>query len=478
MDLTFWSAIWLGLLVELMTQPLVNSRGGQLGVVLLLIVVLTMIIARRKQVHASQWWWLLLGSVVSWFLLLPFGAMGLTAPLEQFLTLSPGILHYLYVDRRLVVVLLALVYLLVGISWLRWGRPWLLTHLKATASFRPLRAWQFICAALVTAGGWLALTMLEWRLPDIVSGFLWLLLGSLALAYWWAVILTALWQLPAAPQQRHWALSLAVLACLVAVVIVRQQDQISCPNRPLVIAHRGNDGNNGVPNTLQSLRRTARHHPEFVETDIQRTRDKHFITLHDASLRKMTGHSGIAAQMNLAALARQRVTYHGWHSRLTPFSQYAAFARQKKVPLIVEIKPQKLIARSTVHRYLKLYPDKYSPHYLIHTVDPLIAKQVTRQAPNIKVGMITPFIVSKLPEWYQFYSLDYHTINPLIVKELHDHHKKVFAWTVDSPAIAYRLKQMGIDGIITNNYSGIYGIIKNNDYFLFIQVKSLLLGLL
>ncbi|WP_367341990.1 glycerophosphodiester phosphodiesterase family protein [Limosilactobacillus sp.] len=481
MDITLWSEMWLGLIVELLVQPLlVHTIAGQMVLDAVLAVLLILVLGHRKLVHGREWWWMVVGTIINWFFLLPFGAFGTTSTIEQLYSLSTFALHVLYVHRRVVVTVLVIIYLLLVWLWLRFGRKWLLSHLATNPWQAPWR--QMAIAAIVTAAFWLLLSLVEWHLPDTLSATLWLLYGSLTISYWWMMIMVCFWQLPEQShvQVRYWFLPLICcgMALLLGSLVLRQQSRPHCNNHPIIIAHRGNDGNNGVPNTLQSLRKTARHHPQFVETDIQRTKDNRFITLHDPTLRKLAGNSGQPSKMNLRALAKQNIHYRQWHTKLTPFHQYYLFAHTHHVPLIVEIKPQRLSDYSTVRKFSQLYPDKYLPHYLIHTVDPLIAKQVSQQTPQIKLGMITPFIVSRLPEWYQFYSADYRTINPVIVNQLHHFHKKVFAWTVDSPAIAIRLKQMGIDGIITNNYSRMYAIINNDDYFLFIQVKGMLLGLL
>lgn len=480
MDITLWSEMWLGLMAELLLQPfLVHTLAGQMLLNVVLAGLLTFVIGHRQSVHGRQWWLMVLATTINWFFLLPFGAFGTTTSIEQLYSLSTFALHVLYVHRRVVVTILVLIYLLLAWLWLHFGRKWLLSHFADHSWRAPWR--QAATAVIVTAAGWLLLSLLEWHLPDTISAILWLLFGSLAISYWWMMIMMCFWRLPETTfGHMQWQLPLFCILCslLMGGGVLAQQSKSHCSNHPVVVAHRGNDGNNGVPNTLQSLRKTARRHPQFVETDIQRTKDNRFITLHDPTLRKLTGHGGQAANMSLHSLVKEKINYRQWHTNLTPFRQYYSFAYAHHVPLIVEIKPQSLSKRLTVRKFSQLYPDKYLPHYLIHTVDPLIAQQVSRQTPQIRLGMITPFIVSRLPEWYQFYSTDYRTINPVIVNQLHHFHKKVFAWTVDSPAIAIRLKQMGIDGIITNNYSRMYAIINNDDYFLFIQVKGMLLGLL
>lgn len=51
--------------------------------------------------------------------------------------------------------------------------------------------------------------------------------------------------------------------------------------KPVTISHRGVNGNNGVQNTLDSLIETNKAKPDYVEMDIQETKDHQFIVMHD-----------------------------------------------------------------------------------------------------------------------------------------------------------------------------------------------------
>ena len=56
--------------------------------------------------------------------------------------------------------------------------------------------------------------------------------------------------------------------------------------KPVTISHRGVNGNNGVQNTLDSLIETNKAKPDYVEMDIQETKDHQFIVMHDFNLRR------------------------------------------------------------------------------------------------------------------------------------------------------------------------------------------------
>ena len=75
---------------------------------------------------------------------------------------------------------------------------------------------------------------------------------------------------------------------------------------PLAIAHRG--GMALAPeNTLAAFGRSTALGLTYLETDVQTTRDGHVVCFHDATLRRVTGHPGRVADLDLADLRRLRV---------------------------------------------------------------------------------------------------------------------------------------------------------------------------
>lgn len=56
---------------------------------------------------------------------------------------------------------------------------------------------------------------------------------------------------------------------------------------PLIISHRGVDAKNGVQNTIPALRKTAQAKPNYIEIDIQETKDHKFVVMHDENLKQL-----------------------------------------------------------------------------------------------------------------------------------------------------------------------------------------------
>ena len=58
---------------------------------------------------------------------------------------------------------------------------------------------------------------------------------------------------------------------------------------PITISHRGVSAENGVQNTVESLKKTALLKPDYIEVDIQETKDGKFVMMHDANLENLAG---------------------------------------------------------------------------------------------------------------------------------------------------------------------------------------------
>ena len=75
---------------------------------------------------------------------------------------------------------------------------------------------------------------------------------------------------------------------------------------PLAVAHRG--GMALAPeNTLAAFGRATSLGLTHLETDVRTTRDGHVVCFHDPTLRRVTGHPGRVADLDLADLRRLRV---------------------------------------------------------------------------------------------------------------------------------------------------------------------------
>ena len=71
----------------------------------------------------------------------------------------------------------------------------------------------------------------------------------------------------------------------------------------LVIAHRGASGH-APENTLAAFKRALALGATFIETDLQLSRDSHFVAIHDDTVNRTTNGQGKVHDLSLAELRR------------------------------------------------------------------------------------------------------------------------------------------------------------------------------
>lgn len=222
---------------------------------------------------------------------------------------------------------------------------------------------------------------------------------------------------------------------------------------PVTISHRGVSDKNGVQNSLEALEKTSQTwHPDYIEMDIQMTKDHQFVVMHDFNLKNLAAVKGVPEQMTLAEI--QKVTLHenGKSAKIPTFDTYLAEAKRLNQKLLVEIKTQQKDTTLIVDTFLKKYQNEIqSEHHLIQSLAFSIVESLKEKAPQLTVGYILPFNVIGPPiTKADFLTMEYSTINHNFITSAEEDGKKVFVWTPNSSEDMSRMIFYEVDGIITD----------------------------
>ncbi|WP_311407394.1 glycerophosphodiester phosphodiesterase [Liquorilactobacillus uvarum] len=250
-----------------------------------------------------------------------------------------------------------------------------------------------------------------------------------------------------------------LLICFFGLLAVRTRDNYmfmrqSTHKIPIVIAHRGVDGNNALQNSISALKKTNRSaKPHYTEMDIQETKDHKFVVSHDSNLKKLTGKNLIAQKLTLRQVT-SLTAHEGKHSaKLVSFDKYLSEAHKIGQLLIVEIK----VSKYDSEHMLDIFADRYGQSLIrhgdvVHSLDYRTVYRLKKKIPQLKVGYILPFNVLGVPKTVaDFYSVEYSTLNDDFITEAQRQHKKVYTWTVNRSPSMYGDLSMEVDGIITDN---------------------------
>lgn len=254
-----------------------------------------------------------------------------------------------------------------------------------------------------------------------------------------------------------------LIAAVVQLIFVKNSLVPNLQSDFKIVAHRGSDGNNGVPNTVPTLKDSKKKlSPDYSELDVRQTVDGRFVVIHDAMLANSSGKEREVNNLSLGDLIEHKVKESGHAAYLSGYSQYLEAAHQIKQPLITEIKTDEHDNYDLAAEFCHLYADSMIDHGdMVHSMDYRIIANVKKSEKRLKCGYVLPFEIFSMPKGaIDFYSIEYLTMNRSFIKAAHDQKKKVYVWTVNNKLDCLRACAIGADGVITDNGSKLKRFLK------------------
>ena len=270
------------------------------------------------------------------------------------------------------------------------------------------------------------------------------------------------WQVPAAPEadtQRSWVIAHPViatfallgLACGVAGVLAARLD---VKEDVAVTAHRG--ASTSVPeNTMAAFRAALEAGATYTELDVQHTRDRQIVVIHDGDLMRMAGDPRKVAELTAAELATIDIgRKHGGDfagERVPTLEQVIDLVRGR-TKINIELKynvPDPGLAAAVVDL---LRRKDFLDQVVITSLDYAALKQVESIEPRLKTGhIVTASVGNVLRTEADFLSLSSARAEPSLVRRAHAAGKEVHVWTVNKPEVMLRMIERGVDNVITDD---------------------------
>ncbi|MFF8033849.1 MULTISPECIES: glycerophosphodiester phosphodiesterase [unclassified Streptomyces] len=246
--------------------------------------------------------------------------------------------------------------------------------------------------------------------------------------------------------------------------------------RPVVVAHRGASAY-APENTLAAVDKAAALGIDWVENDVQRTKDGELVVLHDDSLRRTTDVEEVFpgrapwTVRDFTAAEIARLDAGSWFgpayagARVPTLEQFVRRVERHGQKLLLEIKHPQLYP-GVERQILKVLGNggwldrRHVKHRLIvQSFGADSVRAVHDLEPAVKTGFLGTPPVADLPSYAAFAD----QVNPAhgslsagyvaAVHALDGPHRKpleVFTWTVNDADAARRVAGFGVDGIITN----------------------------
>ncbi len=222
-------------------------------------------------------------------------------------------------------------------------------------------------------------------------------------------------------------------------------------NTPLVIGHRGAMGHE-TENTLASIQKALDLEVDMIEIDVFKIRSGEIVVFHDGNVEKLTDGTGKIEGYNYNEL--QELTLEGNHK--IPTLQEVINLIDKKAHLNIELKGANTADRVNfiINYYVK---EKGWPldKFLISSFKWEELKRMRALNPQIGIAILTdkdPLQAISIAEDLKAIAINpyYKTLTLENVDKIQKAGFKVYPYTINEKEDIKSMKQMGVDGIITN----------------------------
>ena len=246
---------------------------------------------------------------------------------------------------------------------------------------------------------------------------------------------------------------------------------------PVTISHRGVSQENGVQNTIQSLEKTALLKPDYIEMDVQETKDGQFVMMHDANLRQLAGVNAKPQELTLDELTSLDIFENGYSAKISSFDSYLERANQLGQRLLIEIKTSHLDSEDMMERFLTRYGAKIKIYgHQIQSLDYRVIDKVRKYDASIPTFFILPYNTIFPRTKASGYTMEYSTLDENFVFKLWTSDKLLYDWTINSEDAVAKSFRLGVDGIITDDLELVQNSIKrlrdNPEYAILLMNKA------
>ena len=221
------------------------------------------------------------------------------------------------------------------------------------------------------------------------------------------------------------------------------------------MAHRA--GSAFAPeNTVCALNEAVKAEADCAEIDVQQTKDKKLIVMHDTDFKRISGVNKKVWEADL----KEVKTYDAGSSFYPDhrFENYPTLeemlkASKGKIDLMIELKStghEKELEAKTVN-LIKKY--KMEDQCIVASMNYDILKKTKEIDKDIRTCYITTLFYGDVKElkYADELSVEATFINNIIVSDAHYNNKKIYAWTVNKEENIRNIIRTGLDGIVTDN---------------------------
>lgn len=244
--------------------------------------------------------------------------------------------------------------------------------------------------------------------------------------------------------------------------------QQSINKKPIIVAHRGASAY-APENTLASIKKAIAMGVDMVEIDVQLTKDKQIVLMHDLTVDRTTNGKGRVKDLLFDDI--RKLDAGLWFStefagEKIPTLEEVIETVKGKCKLLIEVKRVKTKNPEIEAKIIQLI-DKYKAYNwcVVQSFETEVIKNIQAIDKSVECHKLVTMNLSVLPlhldsriktgTIYKYKTVQ--AINPYFkmlnkrkVDKIHSRGQKIITWTVNEKEDMKRMIEMGVDGIITN----------------------------
>ncbi|SHM54458.1 glycerophosphodiester phosphodiesterase [Gracilibacillus kekensis] len=226
----------------------------------------------------------------------------------------------------------------------------------------------------------------------------------------------------------------------------------------ILVAHRG-ASYHAPENTLGAFQRGIELNADYLECDVQLTKDGHVVIMHDKRIDRTTNFYGMVKDLTLEELKKVDAglmfsTDYIGEEILT--LEELLIALNPGAGIMIEIKYPDLYPdiEEKVVNIIKDYQDKHK--IIVQSFDFDVIKKVKKLLPDVETGVIVSkrkLNTTEIADLANYVNVINYNVNYLskdIVEAAHNNDIMVTAWSIKKQKHFNKAMELGVDGIVTN----------------------------